>query len=209
MSTAPDRIDPPAAPARERGAGAISYQTFGEHFIRHLVTVPRLRAEIEETLRATVEGSTAALPKDLLVADYQFQPQVLDIVHRDLGGSDVGFTLSLRGRLDLTLRIMGVRMRAPMAVAIDVDIDVRTYAPLTIRLEPQRVSRSHIDVRPELPGELRSLPAQWLGRLTPLAATVRDSIVREVNAQLQRPELDRLATIDVLALAERALTPTG
>jgi hypothetical protein len=185
----------------------ISYQTFGENFIRYLVTVPRLRAEIEDTLRATVEGSTAALPKDLLVADYQFQPDTLDIVHRDLGETEVGFTLSLSGRLDLSLRVMGMSVRAPMAVAINVDVDVRTYAPLCIRLEPQRVSSRNIDVRPQLPKELRSLPAQWLGRINPLAATVRESIVREVNAQLRRPELDELATIDVLALAERALAP--
>lgn len=183
----------------------ISYQTFGEHFIRYLVTVPRLRAEIEDTLRATVEGSTAALPKDLLVADYQFQPEALDIVHRDLGGTEVGFTLSLHGRLDLTLRLMGVTVRAPMAVEINVDVDVRTYAPLMIRLEPQRVSSRNILVRPELSKDPRGSPAQWLGRINPLAAAVREGIVREVNAQLRRPELIRLATIDVLALAERAL----
>lgn len=199
---APETTDRHAA-----AAGAISYQTFGEHFIRYLVTVPRLRAEIEETLRATVEGSTAALPKDLLVADYQFQPEALDIVHRELGGIDVGFTLSLRGQLDLTLRLMGISMHAPMAVAINVDVDVRTYAPLTIRLEPQRVSSRNIEVHPQLPDALSSLPAKWLGRITPLAATVRDSIVQEVNAQLQRPELEQLATINVLALAERALAP--
>ena len=50
----------------------ISYQTFGEQFIRHLVTVPRLRAEVEQILQATMEGSAEALAAalDRVLAGY-------------------------------------------------------------------------------------------------------------------------------------------
>lgn len=194
----------PASTAAD--SGRISYQTFGENFIRHLVTVPRLRAEIEAALRETVEGSTAALPKDLLVADYQFQPRDLHIDHREPDDAEVGFTLRLTGLLNLTLRLMGMPVRTPMEVEIRVDVDVHTYAPLTIRLVPLRVGSRNIRVNAALPAELRALPTSLLDRINPLVIAVREGIVRAVNAQLQRPQLDELATIDVLALAEAAMT---
>ena len=183
----------------------ISYQTFGENFIRHLVTVPRLRGEIESVLRETVEGSTAALPKDLLVADYQFQPRDLHIDHREPDAAEVGFTLRLTGLLNLTLRLMGMPVRTPMEVEIRVDVDVHTYAPLTIRLMPLRVTNRNIRVNVALPPELRALPTSLLDRINPLVLAVREGIVRQVNAQLERPELDQLATLDVLTLAEAAM----
>lgn len=183
----------------------ISYQTFGENFIRYLVTVPRLRGEIEDALKATVEGSTAALPKDLLVADYQFQPRDLFIDHRQQDAAEVGFTLKLTGLLTLTLRLMGISARAPMEVEIRVDVDVQTFAPLIIRLLPHRVTGKSIRVNAAMPSELRALPTALLDRLNPLVLAVRESIVREVNAQLARPELQALATIDVLKLAGAAM----
>ena len=74
--------DTPAQPGDE-----ISYQAFGENFIRYLVTVPRLKGEVEDTLRKTVEGSRSALPNDLLVANYQFKPHDLQIHRRDAGAT--------------------------------------------------------------------------------------------------------------------------
>ncbi len=183
----------------------ISYQTFGENFIRYLVTVPRLRSEIEGALKETVEGSTAALPKDLLVADYQFQPRDLQIEHREPEGGEVGFTLQLSGLLALSLRLMGMTVRTPMDVDIRVDVDVQTFAPLMIRLLPQPVTHRSIRVNAVMRPELRALPSALLDRINPLVLTVRESIVREVNGQLQRPELLALGTIDVLKLAESAL----
>lgn len=183
----------------------ISYQSFGENFIRYLVTVPRLRGEIEDALRQTVDGSVRALPKDLLVADYQFQPNELHIGHRELDNGEVGFSLELSGRFDLTLRLVGMPVKAPMQVEIRVDVDVHTLYPLTIRLLPQRVRSGNIRVQLLMPRELRALPTQLLDRINPLVLAVREGIVREVNAQLRREDLAEMATIDVLALAERAM----
>lgn len=192
--------DTPPQPGDE-----ISYQAFGENFIRYLVTVPRLKGEVEETLRKTVEGSRSALPNDLLVADYQFKPHDLHIHRRDAGATEVGFTLQLTGLLDMRLRFMSVPVRTPMDVAINVDIDVHTLHPLTIRLAPQRVTSRAVTVTARLPKELRALPAQLLNRINPLALAVRESIVREVNAQLNRPEVKAAALIDVLKIAGGAL----
>lgn len=183
----------------------ISYQRFGENFIRYLVTVPRLRGEIEDALRKTVDGSVKALPKDLLVADYQFQPDELHIGHRELDNGEVGFCLELSGRFELTVRVVGMPVKLPMKVEIRVDIDVHTLHPLTIRLQPLRVKSRNVSVRLLMPKELRVLPTHLLDRINPLVLAVREGIVREVNAQLERPELAQMATIDVLELAGPAI----
>ena len=91
-------LDEPAA------GEEISYQTFGEHFIRYLVTVPRLRGEIEDALQATVEGSADALPNDLLVASYRFAPNEMEIEQRVSEEAEVGFTLHLGGWAFVELR---------------------------------------------------------------------------------------------------------
>lgn len=183
----------------------ISYQAFGENFIRYLITVPRLKGEVEEALRRTVEGSRSALPKDLLVASYQFNPNDVQVHRREGAESDVAFTLTLTGLLDITLRLMGLPVRTPMDIEINVHIDVETRHPLTIQLVPQRVGNRDIKVTARLPRELRALPTHLLNRINPLVMTVRESIVREVNAQLSHDDVHAATTIDVLKLAEGKL----
>jgi hypothetical protein len=194
-----DAVDTPNA------GDLISYQAFGENFIRYLITVPRLKGEVEETLRRTVEGSRSALPKDLLVASYQFNPNDVQVHRREGAESDVAFTLTLTGLLDITLRLMGLPVRTPMDIEINVHIDVETRHPLTIQLVPQRVGNRDIKVTARLPRELRALPTHLLNRINPLVMTVRESIVREVNAQLSRDDVHAATTIDVLKLAEGKL----
>lgn len=183
----------------------ISYQTFGEHFIRYLVTAPRLRGEVEEALQATVEGSAEALPNDLLVASYRFAPKEMDIEQRVGEEAEVGFTLHVGGLLTLTVKVMGVPVSLPMDVDIRIEIDVRTFAPLTIKLEPQKLRNRNVRVTTQMPKELRALPTKLIDRMNPLAIAVADNIVRQVNRRLQDPKLADAATIDVLALAENAM----
>lgn len=187
----------------------ISYHTFGEHFIRYLVTVPRLRREIDGVLDATIEGSAQALPKDLLVASYQFRPRDLTVLRDDDSGEAVSFTLELSGTLSVTLRVVGVPVTLPLEVRIDVHIDVRTFAPLTIQLEPRKVRARDVKVSVQMPRELRALPTRLVDRVNPLVIAVRENIVRQVNHQISRPELHESATIDVLALANNALGDRG
>lgn len=186
----------------------ISYQTFGEHFIRYLVTVPRLQNEIAGVLDATIEGSAQALPKDLLVASYRFKPNDLHVLRHEEDDT-TGFTLELRGVLTLTLRVMGMPVPLPLQVKIDVHVDVRTFAPLTIKLQPRRVRSRDVTVNLQIPRELRALPTGILDRVNPLVIAVRENIVRQVNHQITRPELQQSATIDVLALANGALGESG
>jgi hypothetical protein len=192
-------LDEPAA------GEEISYQTFGEHFIRYLVTVPRLKGEVEEALKATIEGSADALPNDLLVASYRFAPNEMSIEQHVGEGAEVGFTLHVGGLLTLRVKVMGVPVSLPMEVDIRIEIDVRTFAPLTIRLEPQKLRNRNVRVTTQMPKELRALPTRLLDRVNPLAIAVGDNIVRQVNRRLEDPKLAEATTIDVLALAGNAM----
>lgn len=183
----------------------ISYQTFGENFIRYLVTVPRLRDELEDMVQATVEGSVDALPNELLVASYRFAPKEMDIERRVSDTAEVAFSLVLGGRLTLQVKAMGMTVRLPMEVELRVDIDVRTFAPLTIKLEPRRLTHSNVRVTTEMPRELQRLPTQILDRINPLAIAVAENVVNEVNRRLAHPDIAEAASIDVLTLAERAM----
>lgn len=183
----------------------ISYQTFGENFIRHLVTVPRLREELEGAIQATVEGSIDALPNELLVASYRFAPKKMEIDRQVSDTAEIAFALLVDGRLTLKLKAMGIGVGLPMDVKIRVNIDVRTLAPLTIKLEPRRLSHRNVQVTTEMPRELRMLPTQMLDRINPLVIAVADNIVREANRRINHPDLVKAAEIDVLALAESAM----
>lgn len=197
--SSPEELDP---------GTPISYQTFGENFIRYLVTVPRLRDELEGVVQASVEGSIDALPNELLVASYRFTPKEMDIERRVSDTAEVGFALVVGGRLTLQLKAMGMSMRLPMGVELRLNIDVRTLAPLTIQLDPHRLSHRNVRVTTEMPRELRRLPTQLLDRINPLAIAVADNVIREVNRRLAAPDLAESARIDVLALAERATRPS-
>ena len=139
------------------------------------------------------------------MASYQFNPNDVQVRRREGEASEVAFTLTLTGLLDITLRLMGLPVRTPMDIEINVHIDVETRHPLTIQLVPQRVGNRDIKVTARLPRELRALPTHLLNRINPLVMTVRESIVREVNAQLSRDDVHAATTIDVLKLAEGKL----
>lgn len=199
-----EHLEIPAGDEPEPGT-PISYQEFGENFIRYLVTVPRLREEMESAIQATVEGSVDALPNELLVASYRFAPRDIDIQRQVSDTAEIAFSLTVGGRLTLQLKAMGMALRLPMEVRIRADIDVRTLAPLTIRLEPRRLTHRNVRVTTEMPRELRRLPTGLLDRINPLAIAVAENVVNEVNRRLKHQDVVEAANIDVLAIAEGAL----
>lgn len=200
----PGHLDITAPDEPEVGT-PISYQTFGENFIRYLVTVPRLQRELEDAVEGTVEGSIDALPNELLVASYQFAPVEMDIQRQVSDTAEVAFSLLMGGRLTLRLKAMGFSVRLPMMIKLRVDIDVRTLAPLTIQLEPQRLTHRNVRVTTEMPRELKRLPTHLLDRINPLAIAVAENVVNQANRRLTDPDTTQAARIDVLALAERAM----
>lgn len=182
----------------------ISYADFGHNFIRYVVTAERLRGEIETVLKALIEGSVKKFPADLLVASYVFQLEDVDVHPITNKLPDVSFVLLLNGDLKLEVKLINLRLKFTLDVEIKLHLDVRTYAPLTLKLILHPVQDS--DIRTEV--DAHGLPSEVLDSLRIVGPIVRDEIVREVNDRIASPELIAATEIDVLHLAATAQLPT-
>ncbi|WP_420465374.1 hypothetical protein [Panacagrimonas sp.] len=182
----------------------ISYADFGHNFIRYVVTAERLRGEIEEVLKALIEGSVKKFPADLLVASYVFRLQDVDVHPLMNRLPEVSFVMVLSGELKLDVRLLNLRFKFTLNVEIRLDLDVQTYAPLTVKLLLAPVT--HAGIRTDI--DSHGLPAEVLEQLRIVGPIVRDEIVREVNERLASPELVAATEIDVLALAASAQLPS-
>lgn len=190
----------------------ITYAEFGHNFIQHVVTARRLGDTIEAVLDKTIAGSVNKLPASLMVADYVFRLQDIraDPVMDRL--PDIGFDLHVIGEIQLDVMLLGVELKFTLAVDICVHIDVETWAPVVLKLIPQPVTSKNIKLT--LEGE--NLPGEIVENLMVVKPVVRDQIVREVNLRINDPEMQALATIDVLHLVDQveiggasaATTPT-
>lgn len=189
-------------PHKEPGE-PISYAEFGHNFVRYVVTAERLRGEIETVLKAMIEGSVRKFPADLLVASYVFELQDVDVQPIVNKLPDVSFVMLLAGDLGLEVKLLNLKLKFTLKVEIRLHIDVRTYAPLNLKLILHPVKDSQI--RTEVDGH--GLPSEVLENLRIVGPIVRDEIVREVNARIAGPELVAATNIDVLQLAATAQLP--
>lgn len=181
----------------------ISYAEFGHNFVRYVVTAERLRGEIETVLKAMIEGSVRKFPANLLVASYVFQLQDVDVQPIVNKLPDVSFVMLLAGDLGLEVKLINLKLKFTLKVEIRLHIDVRTFAPLNLKLILHPVKDSQI--RTEVDGH--GLPSEVLENLRIVGPIVRDEIVREVNARIASPELVAATNIDVLQLAASAQLP--
>lgn len=177
-------------------SNAISYAEFGHNFIQQVVTARRLGSEIESLLERTVAGSMRKLPADMLVISYVFKLADISVDPLLNHLPKIAFVLSVRGDLQLDVELFGIDLKFALAVNIQVQIDVETYAPVILRLVPHPVSGHSIRI--DLVGE--NLPSEALDKLNLVKPIVRDQIVREVNARINDPVVQDAAHIDVLAL---------
>lgn len=182
----------------------ISYADFGHNFIRYVVTADRLRGEIETVLKALIEGSVKKFPADLLVASYVFQLRDVDVHPISNKLPDVSFVLVLQGELKLEVKLINLKLKFTLDVEIRLHLDVRTYAPLTLKLILHPVQDS--DIRTDV--DAHGLPSEVLDSLRIVGPIVRDEIVNEVNARIASPELRAATEIDVLHLAATATLPS-
>jgi hypothetical protein len=178
----------------------ISYAQFGENFIRQVVTAERLRAEIASLLLRPIEGRVRRLPAEMLTASYRLNLHQVSTEATSAPPEPLHFRLGLDGVLKLKLRFISIPLRFSVRVAIFVDIAVQTLPPLTIRLLPAPVSTAavRLEINP------RGIPADLLDKLNIVEPALTEEIVSEVNRRIAAPEIARAATIDVLALAQRA-----
>lgn len=185
-------------------AKQISYSEFGHNFIQQVVTARRIGTEIQSALESTIAGSIRKLPADLIVVDYLFQLDDINVEPVLDHLPQISFVLKVLGDIKLDVSIFNLSLKFTMDVTISVRIDVETYAPVTLKLVPHRVRGR--DIRIDLNGE--NLPSEVLESLMVVEPIVRDQIVKEVNARIEDPKILALASIDVLALVNQ-IKPGG
>jgi hypothetical protein len=178
----------------------ISHAEFGDNFIRLVITSQRLLQELQALLDDSIEGEVNRLPADLLTASYRLGVNNLTAETSTQSPEPLRFRLGIDGTLDLRLRVLSLPLRFSVHVLIGIDIEVRTEAPLTIRLLPRPIDvhAVQIDVNPH------GMPADLLDKLNIIEPAVVDEIVSDVNRRIVSPELVAATTIDVLALAQQS-----
>ncbi|PQA43675.1 hypothetical protein C5O18_05205 [Amnimonas aquatica] len=119
---------------------------------------------------------------------------------------DISFLLGVLGDIRLDVEIFGVDLKFTLDVSIQLQIDVETYAPVILKLVPHPVTSKNIRI--DVKGA--NQPSEALDKLMLVQPIVREQIVREVNARIADPKIREMATIDVLALVDKATSkPAG
>jgi hypothetical protein len=179
----------------------ISYQEFGNNFVRHVISADRLRRELDGLLRSSsIAGTVEVLPAELMRAEYSLQIDALTVEPGQAPEFLLGYRLGIQGTLDLLIRVLGLPLKFSVAVLIRIDIDVYTYAPLTIRLQPQKVTRDAVQIEIN-PG---GVPEEVLDKLNIIEPALAEEIVRQVNQRIKGDEVVNATTIDILRLAHEA-----
>ncbi|HWU67782.1 MAG TPA: hypothetical protein VN046_02820 [Stenotrophobium sp.] len=176
----------------------ISYEQFGRQLIQQAVSPERIRRELVSMFEAPVAG-TVRRGKEMLVGEYVFTLDGIELDPIAARLPDVVMRLYIKGRLALSVRIVGVSLRFTLQVTIRLHTIVRTYDPAIIRLETPEIGRDDIDLRVD-PHDLRG---GLLDKLNIIEPAVRDQIVEEVNLRINSDAVRAAATIDVLELADR------
>jgi len=175
----------------------ITYAQFGRNFIRYVVTKSRLREEIEQVMRESIDGMVHALPANLVVAAYAFRIEEIDVHGRPEASPLVSFFVSVHGELDLDVKVWRLNLRYTLDVDIRIAVDVKTFEPLYLRLLPNPVD--HGDILIDI--HAHSGASRALDRLRLVQPFIHDRMVREVNRHIGSDEIGDAATIDVLEMA--------
>lgn len=190
-----DLVTPDATPEPQ----PISYAEFGHNFVYQVVTAHRIGSEIKSAFESTIAGSVKKLPADMLVVSYVFNLRDITVDPQLDALPRIAFILGIHGEIKLDVKLMNVNFKFSMTVVIRIHIDVATYAPVTLKLLPQKVTGNDIQI--QLMGD--NAPGEVLDSLQVVRPIVREQIVREVNARIQDPDLQARTTIDVLALVNQ------
>ncbi len=184
----------------------ISYADFGHHFVQQVVTAHRIGTEIESALESTIAGSIRKLPAGMIVVSYVFELRDITVDPMMERLPDISFLLGVLGDIRLDVEIFGVDLKFTLDVSIQLQIDVETYAPVILKLVPHPVTSKNIRI--DVKGA--NQPSEALDKLMLVQPIVREQIVREVNARIADPKIREMATIDVLALVDKATSkPAG
>lgn len=178
----------------------LTYEQFGRDFIHRAITPARVRRELLKLLAEPIEGSISRLPAELLTARYVFRLQDVHVETRPDALPELGLRQRLVGTLALTVKLLGLPLRFTLQIGIRLEQRVRTYAPLTVRIETQPIDPAAVDIAVDA----HNMPGEVLDRLNLIEGAVRAEVVEEVNRRLRSGAIAAATNIDLLHLTERA-----
>lgn len=178
----------------------LTYAEFGEQFILQAVTAERIQSELTALLGEPIEGSVSKLPAEMLVGDYTFTLKSVQVQAMTECLPNVGFRMCINGSLALKVKIVGLPLRFTLDVHIRLTQQVKTYAPVIVKLETDTITRADVSIDVDA----HDMPGDLLDKLNIIEPAVRDQVVDEVNTRINSGAIAEACTIDVLRLAQDA-----
>ena len=171
----------------------ITFQQFGEQFVRLAVTAQVLTREFNKAMgNKPLDGSGKEGP-----ASYLYSGTVVGFVFKQLSPEE--FEGALKLKMEFKLRPVAGLEHWKLDILVPFRIRVETYEPLTIYL-------NHTTVAPEqlrITREKVSLTELWWGKVEPV---LRKTIADEVTKGLRESKAAR--TIDVLKQIQGSGSPS-
>ena len=178
----------------------LSYEQLGHHFVHLLVTPGRVERELRALLAEPIEGEVSRLAVELLTAKYTFTLTDVQVVTRPEVMPQLGLRQKISGTIRLTVILLGITLRFTLRLVIHLEQIVRTYEPLTLKIETRQVDGSSV----EIDVDAHDLPADILDRLNLIEGAVRAEVVDEVNKRINSGPIHAATTIDLHRLANEA-----
>lgn len=182
------------------GSHELSYEQFGHQFIHSLVTPERIARELKALLAEPIKGVMSRLPAELLTARYTFYLQDVEVVTRPECLPRLGLRQRISGTLALSVNLLGLSLRFTLQLSIHLEQEVRTRAPLTLKIETRTLDLASV----ELAVDPHGLPSELLDRLNLIEGAVRAEVVDEVNKRLASGPIAEATNIDLGRIAEEA-----
>lgn len=174
---------------------AISFEQFGERFLRSAVTAERITQGVSSLAGRRIEfGPVNAAPAGLVKVSAQGtvgQPRVTP--HE--GGEPAAFDLALPVDLDLQIDISLDRHRFHADVLVNLRLTARPVAPLAVYIDIEQPTRRNVEV--DLRAEtMRASLLQVVGRVD---GEIRKAVSRYVAREVTKPEMQQRRLVDIAA----------
>jgi hypothetical protein len=175
---------------------AISFEQFGERFLRSAVTAERITAGVASLAGRVIEfGPVNVAPAGLIKVSAQGTVGQPDVAPREATGEPAAFDLALPVDLDLQIDLGLDRARFHADVRVNLRLTARAVAPLAIYIDIENPTRRNVDVDLRAEG-MRASVLQVVGRVD---GEIRKAVSRYVAREITKPEMQARRLVDVAA----------
>lgn len=181
---------------------SLTYEAFGEAFLRAAVTPERIASAVQRIAGDTVTvGPLRAGPGG--AASVVAKGELGEPVAALTPGDSLGFVVRLPVRLRITVRV-GAVGRFEAEGGVRLHISVRTQLPLAIVIELGLVRPEDV----EFSIEAKGVPSKVMGLAADVEGELRRRTADYINGRVTNPDTAGLTHIDLLPLIENGWQST-